>query len=78
MHLAMKRIIERDGGYPEFFELRKKLIEKYGTRGASTVDVLREICPEYRLHCQTVDSVGAMKAISAKRPTTTTTTTTFI
>ena len=60
MHLAMKRIIGRDGGYPDFFELRKKLIAKYGEDGASTKDVLEEICPEYRLKCQTVDAIGAM------------------
>jgi len=68
MHLAMKRIIGRDGGYPDFFDLRKKLIAKYGEHGASTKEVLKEMCPEYRLQCQTVDAIDAMKAISAKRP----------
>ena len=68
MHLAMKRIIGRDGGYPDFFDLRARLIAKYGEHGASTKDVLEEICPEYRLRCQTIDAIGAMKAICAKRP----------
>ncbi|XP_067024555.1 uncharacterized protein [Acropora muricata] len=68
MHLAMQRIIGRDGGYPDFFELREKLIAKYGEEGASTKEVLKEMCPEYRLQCQTVDAIGAMEAISAKRP----------
>ena len=68
MHLAMKHIIQRDGGYPDFFELRDKLIAEYGTNGAVIKDVLHKICPEYRLHCETVDAKGAMKAISAKRP----------
>ena len=68
LHLAMKRIIERDGGYPDFFELRRKLIAKYGQRGASTIEVLNEVCPTYRLQCQKVDAIDAMKAISAKRP----------
>ncbi|XP_044182297.1 uncharacterized protein LOC114973372 [Acropora millepora] len=68
MHLAMQRIIGRDGGYPDFFELRKKLIAKYGEDGASTKRVLEEICPEYRLQYQTVNAIGAMEAISAKRP----------
>ena len=68
MHLAMKRIIGRDGGYPDFFELRRKLIAKYGEDGASTKEVLEEICPKYRLRCETVDAIGAMEAISAKRP----------
>ncbi|XP_067024303.1 uncharacterized protein [Acropora muricata] len=68
MHLAMQRIIGRDGGYPNFFELREKLIAKYGEYGASTKKVLEEICPDYRLQCETVDAIGAMEAISAKRP----------
>ena len=68
LHLAMKRIVRRDGGYPDFFDLRRKLIGKYGEHGAPTMKVLKEICPEYRLQCQKVDAVGAMKAVSAKRP----------
>ena len=68
MHLAMKHIIGRDGGYPDFFELRRKLIAKYGEDGASTKEVLKEICPKYRLQCETVNAIGAMEAISAKRP----------
>ncbi len=68
LHLAMKRIIGRDGGYPDFFELRRKLIFEYGEHGAPTIKVLKEICPTYRLQCKKVDAVGAMKAVSAKRP----------
>ncbi|XP_068678686.1 uncharacterized protein [Montipora foliosa] len=68
MHLAMKRIVGRDGGYPDFFELRKKLINKYGEKGAPTIKVLREVCPEYRLQCERVDTNGAKKAITEKRP----------
>ncbi|XP_015780938.1 PREDICTED: uncharacterized protein LOC107358880 isoform X4 [Acropora digitifera] len=68
MHLAMKRIIGRYGGYPDFFELRERLIAKYGEDAAIMEHVLNEICPEYRLQSQTVDAIGAMKAISEKRP----------
>ena len=68
MHLAMKRIIGRDGGYPEFSDLRDRLIAKYGKHGESTEKVLKEICPEYRLQCPTVDAIGAMKAICENRP----------
>ena len=68
LHLAMKRIVGRDGGCPDFIELRRELIGKYGKQGAPTMKVLKEICPEYRLQCQKVDAVGAMKAVSAKRP----------
>ncbi|XP_068678870.1 uncharacterized protein [Montipora foliosa] len=68
MHLAMKRIIGRVGGYPDFDELREKLITKYGVKGASTFEVLKQVCPEYRLQCKRVDAVKAIKAISEKRP----------
>ena len=68
LHLAMKRIIGRDGGYPDFFELRRELITKYGEHGARTLKVLEEVCPKYRLQCKEVDAIGAMKSISAKQP----------
>ena len=68
MHLAMNRIIGRDGGYPAFSDLRERLIAKYGKHGESTEKVLKEICPEYRLRCRTVDANGAMRAICENRP----------
>ena len=68
LHLAMKRVIGRDGGYPDFYELRRELIAKYGKHGAPTKRVLEEVCPKYRLQCKEVDAIGAMKAISAKQP----------
>jgi len=67
LYLAMKRIIGRDGGYPDFFEVRRELIAKYGEHGAPTKRVLEEVCPKYRLKCKEVDAIGAMKAISAKQ-----------
>ncbi|XP_068747385.1 uncharacterized protein [Montipora capricornis] len=68
--LAKKRIIGRVGGYPDFDELREKLITKYGEeeKGVSTFQVLREVCPEYRLKCKSVNVVQAIQAISEKRP----------
>ena len=68
LHLAMKRIIGRDGDYPDFYELRRELIAKYGKHGARTKRVLEEVCPKYGLQCKKEDAIGAMKAISAKRP----------
>ena len=68
MHLAMKRIIRRDGGYPEFSDLRDILIAKYDKDDKSTEEILKEICPEYRLRCRTVDASGAMRAICENRP----------
>lgn len=68
LHLAMKRIIGRDGGVPDFFPLRDELIAVYGQHGANTFRVLREVCPRYRLQCKEVEVCGAMKAITGKRP----------
>ena len=68
LHLAMKRIIGRDGGVPDFFTLRDEIIGAYGEHGANTVKVLQEVCPKYRLHCREVEFLGALKAITEKRP----------
>ncbi|CAH1792931.1 unnamed protein product [Owenia fusiformis] len=68
MHLAMKRIFSRDGGYPDYIELRNDILRKYEDSGAPSLDILKKTCAEYRLHCQQVDELGAMKAVSAKRP----------
>ena len=68
LHLSMKRIIGRDGGVPDFFPLRDEIIAVYGRHGANTFQVLREVCPKYRLQCKEVDVRGALKAITGKRP----------
>ena len=68
LDLSMRRILGREGGYPDFYELRREFIKRYGIEGANTLAVLQEMCPKYRLHCEQVDLKGAMKAITAKRP----------
>ncbi|KAL2093962.1 hypothetical protein ACEWY4_011274 [Coilia grayii] len=68
LHLAMKRVVGRDGGYPDFFYIRDDLIKRYGTDGANTFEVLQEVCPHYRLQCNKVDVAGALRAVTAKRP----------
>ena len=69
LHLAMQRIIGREGGYPDFFELRREMIEDHGHHGANTLKVLQEMCKRYRLHVKrVVDLDGALKAVSEKRP----------
>lgn len=45
----MKRIIGRDGGYLDFFELRRELIIKYGEDGVFIMKVFKEVCLKYRL-----------------------------
>jgi len=69
MHLAMKRIVGREGGWPDFYEIRNKLISKYGKQGAKVGEVLHEVCPQYRLQKHKTDDVrGALKAIVENRP----------
>ncbi len=68
LHLAMKRILGREGGYPDFDVLKDDMIEAYGMHGSNTSKVLQEICPEYRLRSQKVDIKGAMEAVVKKRP----------
>ena len=68
LHLSMRRILGREGSYPEFEELKDKFINRFGKDGEDTCRVLKEMCPEYRLQCKPVDLKGAMKAITSSRP----------
>ena len=68
LHLSMRRILGREGSYPDFEELKDEFINRFGKDGASTFSVLQEMCPEYRLQCKKVDLEGAMKAITSSRP----------
>ena len=68
LHLSMVRILGREGGYPDFDELRKELVNRFGSDGANTFLVLQKMCLEYRLRCKQVDIKGAMKAITSSRP----------
>lgn len=67
-HLAMNRIVGRDGGVPDFYLIRDRLIKEYGKDGASTIGVLEKVCPEYRLHYQQVDETNAREALNKRRP----------
>lgn len=65
----MTRILGREGGYPDFYKLRKELIDCSNRQGTtSTLHVLQEICPKYHLRCKKVDLKGAMEAITSSRP----------
>ena len=68
LHLAMHRIVEREGGIPDFYEIRKRIIDEYGYEGANTEKVLKKVCPEYRLQFHKVDETGARHAINRRRP----------
>lgn len=67
-HLAMQRIVGREGGVPDFNAIRKRIINEYGEHGADTESVLMNVCSEYRLHFREVDETGARKAINRRRP----------
>ena len=67
LHLAMQRIVEREGGVPDFDIIRQQIIDEYG-ENAYTRDVLKNVCPKYRLHFRIVDETGARKAINERRP----------
>ena len=69
LHLAMRRILGREGGYPEFYMLRDEMIQAHGEKGATGMSkVLETICRKYRLHSQKVSTKKAMEAVAKKRP----------
>ena len=68
LHLATKRIVGREGGYPKLADLKEELVELYETEGASTNNVLEKICPKYRLHVKEVSLSGAISAVTRNRP----------
>ena len=70
-HLAMHRIVGREGGVPDFNTIRDRLIQEYGqdvVNGINTVHVLEAVCPEYRLRYKAVTETDARKAINERRP----------
>ena len=67
-HLAMHRIVGREGGYPCFKKIRQRIVDEYGYRGANTEIVLNNVSKLYRLHVSQVDEKGARRAINMRRP----------
>ncbi|CAH3125728.1 unnamed protein product [Porites lobata] len=69
LYLSMRRILGREGGYPNFYKLREEIIKRFHwSTGFHTLQVLQEMCEKYRLHCKQVDLEGAMKAVISSRP----------
>ena len=69
LHMAMKRIHGRDGGHPEFEELKDKMISQFGINSTGIIKVLKKNCNDYRLRFRSKISIeDAKKAISEKRP----------
>ena len=67
-HLAMHRIVDREGGIPDFRAIRRQIIQAYGKEGANTELVIKKVCSEYRLRCHKVDEKGARLAINKRCP----------
>ena len=68
LHMAMRRILGREGRYPDFHELREEMIKEYGKKGAYIEKVLPKMCKKYRLQSKEVSSNEAMVAVVQKRP----------
>ena len=73
-HLAMRRIVGREGGVPEFSSILQTLADKYASK-ADTKRVLIETCKNYRLHftelnrnVRIADEIGARNALNQRRP----------
>ncbi|EWY99974.1 hypothetical protein FOYG_03899 [Fusarium oxysporum NRRL 32931] len=71
IHMALLRIVSRDGGIPSFNEIRHKILSKYPEikGGQPTIQVLADACHWYRpLRFQKVDEEGARQAVLRRRP----------
>ncbi len=65
---AMHRVLEREGGHPEFKTIREELIQEFGEHGADTLKVLHKRCPQYRLRYKEVSERDARAALNCRRP----------
>ncbi len=71
VHIAMKRIQQREGGYPTFREIKEAMTHKYGVEGIKSgrvLDALQRLCRQYRLAVRKINEKEAMKAVIEKRP----------
>ena len=68
-HLAMRRIVGREGGVPVFEDILQNLTDKYGSAGSNAKFVIERTCRSYRLHCKELkDENAARHAINHRRP----------
>ena len=69
-HLAMRRIVGREGGVPEFKSILQNLTEKYGSSGSNAKFVIENTCHKYRLRCKELkdQEISARDAINHRRP----------
>ena len=68
-HLAMNRIVGREGGIPGFRTIRSRIIREYGREPANTGIVIARVCLEYRLKClEKICEKCARQALNERRP----------
>ncbi len=67
-HLAMHRIVGRDGGIPEFKKIKDTAIDNEQKDGAYIFDVMKKVCPQYRLYYHLADEIRARQALNCRRP----------
>ena len=65
-HLAMRRIVGREGGVPEFKSILDDLVEKYGSSGSNAKFVIDRTCHNYRLQFKEIKENGARHAINQR------------
>jgi hypothetical protein len=71
LHMAMLRIVDREGGYPSIEDIRTKILDKFPSRpgGWPVEEVLRAATTWYRPLCfRKVDEESARQAVLRRRP----------
>ena len=67
-HLAMCRIVDRQGGVPSFETVLNEVTDSDKRIGGNTKFVLENTCSKYRLKFRKVDERGAREAVNKRRP----------
>ena len=71
-HLAMCRIVGREGGVPEFNSILDELVQKYGSSGSNAKFVIDRTCRNYHLQFKEITENDARHAINQRHPVVTT------
>ncbi len=68
MCFAMHRIVDREGGHPEFRTIREELIQEFGHRHANVYRILSNVCRRYDLTYKEVNEMEAKIVLNYRRP----------
>lgn len=74
-HMALLRIVDREGGCPSIQTIRERILEKFPAKkgGRNTAKVMEQVVEWYRpLRFRAVDEDGARQAVLRRRPVLTT------